>query len=124
MLLISSQREPLLISQGHDGVRLRRAACRNVAGEQRHSGQDQRDDDERQRVGGLDAVEQAGQEASQSQGACNSDAHTNHRQAHASVHDKFKYVALLRSQGHADADLVRALGNRVGDNAIQAHDAE
>ena len=58
--------EPLLISQGHNGVRLRRAPCRNVAGEQRDSGQDQRDDDERQRVGGLDAVEQVGQEAGQS----------------------------------------------------------
>ena len=57
---------PLLISQGHNGVRLRRAACRNVAGEQRDSGQGQRDRDERQRVGGLDAVQQAGQEAGQS----------------------------------------------------------
>ena len=47
-------------------VCLRRAACRNVAGDQRDSGQDQRDDDERQRVGGLDAVEQVGQKAGQS----------------------------------------------------------
>ena len=57
--------EPLLISQGHNGVRLRRAPCRNVAGEQRDSSQDQRNDDERQRVGGLDAIQQAGQEAGQ-----------------------------------------------------------
>jgi hypothetical protein len=108
--------ELLLISQGYNGVRLRRAARWTIAGEQCNSGQDQGDGDERQRVGGLDAVEQGGQEAGQSQGACNSDAHTNHRQDHASVHDKLNYVAVLRSEGHATADLVFALGNRVGDN--------
>jgi len=64
--LVAASCVPLLISQGHNGVRLRRAECRDVAGEQRDSGQDQRDDDERQWVGGLDAIEQAGQEAGQS----------------------------------------------------------
>jgi hypothetical protein len=64
--LLATSCEPLLISQGHNGVRLGRAPCWNVAGEQRDSGQDQRDDDERQRVGGFDAVEQVGQEAGQS----------------------------------------------------------
>jgi hypothetical protein len=63
--LIATPCEPLLIPQGHNGICLRRAACRNVAGEQRDSGQDQRDDDEHQRVGGLDAIEQVGQEAGQ-----------------------------------------------------------
>lgn len=51
-----------LVPQSHHRVHFSRPVRRNVARDQRYGAQDERDGDERERIGGFDAVKEAGQE--------------------------------------------------------------
>ena len=75
--------------------------------------------DERQRISGFDFVEQPLEHASQCKCSEQAERDTNAREAHSLADDEAKDGASLRSQGHANADLARALGHHAGQDAIK-----
>src|SRR5256885_1551992 len=93
------------VSQCHHRIDLRGASGRHVAGQEGDAYEQQRDEREDGRVGGADAIEQAGQYARQGERGADADADARERERHALPDDEAQHVARLRAQSHAHADL-------------------
>ena len=85
------------------------ATGRDVAGQQCHGDQEERNGNERCRVSGRDAIKQARQEPRQRQRSHNADGHPDQRQPEALADNHPENITLLGSQRHTDADLLGAV---------------
>src|SRR5713226_6988604 len=114
------RRGSLFVAQSDDGVYAHRAARGNVAGDQRDAAEQERDTEERERIVGADAIDQGGDEASQTERSGQADADADERYAHALAEDHTKNVRGRSAKCDADADFMRALSGEIGNDTINS----
>src|SRR6202521_1172378 len=112
------------VAQCNDRSDLHGPPCRNVGCHDRDKHQQKRDACEGQRIGGFLAVEQAGHEAREKQGAAKSKGNAKKREPCALTDDKAPHFVLVSAESHADSDFTRALRHGVRDNAINPDGAQ
>ena len=93
--------------------------CGQPAGKQSHRNQHKGHDDEGQRVGGFDLVEQTLEHARQRNGSDQTEREPHQRQTHSLSDHQPQHISSLRSERHADADLSPALSHQVGQYALK-----
>src|SRR5580698_2583271 len=69
----------------------------------------------------MDSVEHAGEELRKRECRGQAKEHGDRRQPHALANDQLLYLASLRAQCHADADLARASAHRIAHYAIETY---
>jgi len=85
-----------------------RHGARNVAGDNNHAGQQERDTAKGQQICSLDTVEHAGQDARNREGGRQSQAETDEDQPQTLPDEDAQYIAGLGAERNANADLMRA----------------
>src|SRR6266849_8164883 len=129
-LAILAAREPILaarelfVAQGDDGVDAHGASRGYVAGDERDAAEQNRDTEERERIVGADAIDQGGDEASETERSGQADADADKCYAHALAEDHTKNVGGGSAKRDADADFVGALASEVGNYAVDADSGE
>src|SRR2546425_6261766 len=102
----------------------RRAASGQIAGQKSDRAENDSNSHERERVGGLDFVEQLRHQACQSKCACHTDSQPDTSERHPVANDEPHYFALLRAERHANPDLVLALRDGISQHTIDADGRE
>src|SRR5713226_7480355 len=115
------RRRSLFVAQRDDGVYAHGAARGNVAGDQRDAAEQKRDTEERERIVGADAIDQCGDEASETERSSQADADADECYAHALAEDHTKNVGGRSAERDADADFVGALAGEIGDYPVDSY---
>ena len=83
--------------------------------------QNHRYDQERRGVGHVDAKEQTRHQARQRERTDQADCRSNSTKPQPLLQHHADYGCAASAKGHPDSDLVRATGNRIGDDSINSH---
>ncbi len=114
----------LELTEGFVGVEARGAKSRGYAGERRDGQEQEGRGDEGCRVERL-GVEQQGSKVASEQSRCSQAEGEPKRSEHQSAfQDERKHVRTLRSEGHAQAQLLGALRHHVAEDAVEADGGE
>src|SRR5712664_2200772 len=111
----------LFVAEGYDGVDAGGTTGGDEASQQGDESEQGGDAGKGERVGGADAEEKAGQEARDRQGGGNSQCEAEQRQTSSVTQDEAEDIPALGAEGNADAEFLGALGDAVGDEAVDAH---
>src|SRR6516165_2577601 len=110
------------VSQRHHRLDPRSAARGKVARKQRRASQCESGADHGYRVGGSNAVENTRNKAHQAQNARQSDGNAQKHEGKPLAHHKPQDIARTRDKGHANADLIGALGHRACNYPVDSND--
>src|SRR5205807_521885 len=102
-----------LVPQRHQRIDFRRAPTRHVTSHQRYTRQENCDTYERYRIGWGDAEEHGPHQTRQTESADQTKSNANQDKQHSPSDHHSEHVSPLRSDGHANTDLVRALSDAV-----------
>src|SRR5207253_29712 len=119
-----SESHRLLVPEGDKWIDVRGAAGRQQARDAADCDDDDHPDAESQRMRSGDAPDVAGQQARQSKAGHQAEENAGGDQAHAFAQNHLENVALLRAEGHANADFVRLERHGVSHDAKDADDHE
>src|SRR5262249_30357982 len=111
----------LLVAQRHDRVHLRRPEGWNIARQQSHAGQQQRDRTERRRVGGADAEQQVLHDACRREGRGCAYRDPGQRHRHRALEHRSENGAPVGAERHSDSDFLGALGDGVRNDAVDTN---
>src|SRR5438067_6247075 len=117
---ITAKERNLLCSHRNDRVDVRRSPRGDQRGGKCDSGQEHWYADESRNVGRLDAVEQRAQNAHGEHGNEKSDYDAGDNKTAALREDEPQDVATRRAERHAHAELACALGDGIGDDAVES----
>src|SRR5262249_46987315 len=118
------RRSPSLVSECLDRVYASCPTRREVAGHERDRAQERRHGDEAQRVERRDAEQQRSEESRHAKRAAEADRDADAAEKRAVADDEPEDVATLRAERDANADLLRSLGHRVRDDAVDTDRGE
>lgn len=113
-----------LRAQRDHGIDLRGAPGGEPAGERSGGEKDERDPGRGGKLGAGKCRHHRGQQTRDGKRAGETDQRAKEREAQALSEDEAEDVANLGAEGHADADLVRALRDEAGDHAVDANGGE
>ncbi len=107
--------------EGNHGIDLGRPARRQVASKGCDHHEHHHHPSEGRRVRGAHAEEQTLHYAREGEGAPHAQDETDRSQAESLAHEQPKYVLRLRTECHADTDLLCALGDSMGEQSVYPH---
>jgi hypothetical protein len=116
--------QDLFVAQGDDGVDAGGAAGGNEARQQSDGGEQAGDAGKGERVGDTDTKQHAGQEPRKGQGRKHAESDAEKRETSALGEYETQDVAALGAKRDANAEFLGALGDAIGDQAIDAHAGE
>src|ERR1700678_1319449 len=117
---IRGQALALFVSQRDDRIDPRRPSRRNVAGCERHEGQQARNPQKCKRVRRADTKKQAGHQSSKCQCTHKSKGNADQGHIRAVPQDHSQDVCALRAKGDSNSNLARSLADEIGNHAIDS----
>ena len=103
----------LFVPERDQRIDLRRSQGRNEAGRHRHSREQQRNDNERRRIGRAHSVEHIGHQASQTERGDQSNRYSAERHFHSMVYDQAQNVPAPCAERDADSEFVCSLTDQI-----------
>jgi len=114
----------LFVSQRDHGIDLHGAACGDVRCDKSNSDEHEDGESECRRIVGRQAEEELSRQAGNPDGAEDTRSDAGSEDDRGITHDQTKDRSLLRAEGHANADLVRPLRDRVRHRAVKPDSSE
>ncbi len=116
--------DPILEPKRLERISPGSSQSRQIRGDERHAGQKSRHHTERDRVRGLDPVQQRGHEARESDGRDESDCDADDGEDHALSQDHPAHVTTVCAESHSHTYFPSTLAHDVRDDPIDPNQAE
>src|SRR6185437_8260145 len=110
----------LFVTQRSQRIDVRGPPRWDVTCEERDSAEHESHSEQRNWIRGGNSVKLAGEKAGQNKSTDNSSGPADHRQQHGLANNELKNVRGLRSQRHPNSNFMGALGNGIGDHAVES----